>query len=74
MKVERQDVVERFDRYPLLMVNPFTDTVVLFTGKNTGVCVHPGCHPITEKVGVYKTDWAERNFKKYPGRIVLTNP
>ena len=48
------------DKYPCL--KRFEDIIVLFTKPLTGICLLAG-KKNTDKLGEYKTDWSEFNWK-----------
>lgn len=55
--------------YPYLGIHK-VGTIVLFTSKDTGVCLEAGCGE-----DVYKEikNWDEKSFKKFYGSITLEN-
>lgn len=56
--------------YPCLMKSIKTCTVVLFTKRDTGTCVHAGGD---NDLGEYSTAWVMDCFKPFNGTIPLSN-
>lgn len=48
-----------------------TKVIVLFTEKNTGICIY---HPLDKsQIGKIESDCLEMRFKKFNGQVILSN-
>lgn len=58
------------DKYPYIGISP-TNTIILFTSKNTGTVLDGGS--LQWNIGHYADDWNEDKFKPFDGSITLNN-
>ena len=56
--------------YPCLMIGTRNGSVVLFTERDTGICVHAEGADV---LGEYSPNWDMDNFKLFNGTITLSN-
>ncbi len=57
--------------YPKLMINKIYKNVVLFTGPDTGTCVHTGDSVTT--LGFTSRNWGTDQYENFTGKVTLEN-
>ena len=55
--------------YPRLMISARDGSVVLFTKRDTGICVHAEGADV---LGEYSPDWDTDNFEPFNGTVTLS--
>lgn len=64
--------------YPYIGKSRFSDTIIMFTAPNTGICLsatgkyHDGS-PSGNRCGDYLHNYTEDSFERYEGEIVIKN-
>ena len=69
MKSTVSDIVCK--SFPKLMISPANKCIVLFQGKDQGVCVSSGTS--TNRVGKYSDIWDSSCFEDFTGSVCLEN-